>query len=441
MSAHPVARPLPWRMFCPLLLAMFAIAVGYGFLLPILPRMLERIVPTADPAALSRHTGLLTGTYALALFLFAPLWGRFADRRGRRPAILLGLVGFAATLALFALVSSLPLLYLERALGGLFASSIAPAVYALVGDHAPSKEWRAHRFALLNIAGATGFLVGPMLGSLTMHVARNFLPRLGETSAYWPPFLVASGLAFAVALAVWAFVPSANGRTGDPHVSDGSPDGHATLLRLLVISFVTAAAVGTFEVGISLRGTQVLGMNTAEIGLMFTECSLVMLTVQSLVFSPLVKPEATRWLLTPALAILAASLAVVPFAASGLAMAIAVALVAGSAGIISPIATYWISLRAGERQGAALGWQTAAASLGQSVGSASGGVLFSVAFIPNASFTLTAMVVLVGLLASVRVPRLLAQARSGSQGKPGNAPFAKSVLSDAPRVKGRKQVE
>ncbi|MFM0417015.1 MFS transporter [Paraburkholderia aromaticivorans] len=301
MSAHPVARPLPWRMFCPLLLAMFAIAVGYGFLLPILPRMLERIVPTADPAALSRHTGLLTGTYALALFLFAPLWGRFADRRGRRPAILLGLVGFAATLALFALVSSLPLLYLERALGGLFASSIAPAVYALVGDHAPSKEWRAHRFALLNIAGATGFLVGPMLGSLTMHVARNFLPRLGETSAYWPPFLVASGLAFAVALAVWAFVPSANGRTGDPHVSDGSPDGHATLLRLLVISFVTAAAVGTFEVGISLRGTQVLGMNTAEIGLMFTECSLVMLTVQSLVFSPLVKPEATRWLLTPAL--------------------------------------------------------------------------------------------------------------------------------------------
>ncbi|AJZ56621.1 major Facilitator Superfamily protein [Paraburkholderia fungorum] len=441
MSTQVVTRPLPWRRFCPLLLAMFAIAVGYGFLLPILPRMLERIVPTADPAALSRHTGLLTGTYALALFLFAPLWGRFADRCGRRPAILLGLVGFATTLALFAVVRSLPLLYLERALGGLFASSIAPAVYAFVGDNAPSKEWRAHRFALLNIAGATGFLVGPMLGGLTMHVVRNFLPRVGATEAYWPPFLVTSGLAFAVALTVWAFVPSANRREGDAPGTDGTQEGHTPLLRFLAISFVTAAAVGAFEVGLSLRGTQILGMSTASIGLMFTECSLVMLTVQSLVFSPLVKPEATRWFLTPALAVLAASLAAVPFAVNSLAMAVAVALVAGSAGIISPIATYWISLGAGERQGVALGWQTAAASLGQSVGSASGGVLFSAAFIPNASFTLTAMIVLVGLLASVRVPRLLAPTRFRSQGKAGIAPFAKSALSDAPRVKGRKQVE
>ncbi|WP_244111969.1 MFS transporter [Burkholderia diffusa] len=168
MSTRADATTLPWRVFFPLLLAMFAIAVGYGFLLPILPRLLERIAATADPATLSRHTGLLSGTYTLSLFLFAPLWGRIADRRGRRLAILVGLTGFATTLGLFATVNSLPFLYLERALGGLFASAIAPAVYALVGDYAPSKEWRARRFALLNIAGATGFFIGPMLGSLTM---------------------------------------------------------------------------------------------------------------------------------------------------------------------------------------------------------------------------------------------------------------------------------
>jgi MFS family permease len=49
---------------------------------------------------LSWHTGLLTGTYIVAIFLFAPLWGKVSDRRGRRPVILLGLTGFAAT-ALF----------------------------------------------------------------------------------------------------------------------------------------------------------------------------------------------------------------------------------------------------------------------------------------------------------------------------------------------------
>jgi MFS family permease len=65
------------------MLAMFAIAAGYGFLLPILPRLRARIAATTDPAALSRHTGLLTGTYTLSLFVFAPLWGRIADQQGR----------------------------------------------------------------------------------------------------------------------------------------------------------------------------------------------------------------------------------------------------------------------------------------------------------------------------------------------------------------------
>ena len=94
--------PLYWRALSALLLAMFAVTVGYGIVLPILPFLIERLAGTADTATLSRHTGLLTGTYTLALFLFAPLWGRVSDRRGRRPVILLGLIGFAHDLALFA---------------------------------------------------------------------------------------------------------------------------------------------------------------------------------------------------------------------------------------------------------------------------------------------------------------------------------------------------
>jgi MFS family permease len=412
-----------------LLLAMFVVAVGYGFLLPILPSMIERIAGTPDPATMSRHTGLLTGAYTLALFLFAPLWGRVADRRGRRPVILLGLVGFASTLALFALADSLPLLYLGRLLNGLFASAITPAAYALIGDHAPSKEWRAHRFALLNIAGASGFLVGPMLGGFTLLFAREFLPGLGEVAAFRSPFFVTSGFAFLVALAVWTLAPNEAQRKIDQQAAANAPDRRAALWRLLVISFVTAAAVGAFEVGLSLRGTQILGMNTSQIGLMFTECSLVMLIVQAVVFSPLVKPEVTRWFLTPSLAILAVGLAAVPFAVTNITMAIAVALVAASAGILSPIATYWISLGAGEMQGTALGRQTAAASLGQAVGSAAGGLLFGATFVPNASFTLTAAAVVASVLASISVPRLLVQARYRGPGEQHTASFTDAGAS------------
>lgn len=442
MSTQPAVHPLPWRVFCPLLLAMFAIAVGYGFLLPILPRVLARIAVTADPATLSRHTGLLTGTYTLSLFLFAPLWGRFADRQGRRLTILLGLTGFATTLGLFAAVNSLPFLYLERALGGMFASSIAPAVYAFVGDYAPSNEWRAHRYAMLNIAGATGFLVGPMLGSLTMNVAHADTPRFGEPLACWPPFVMASGLAFLVALAVLALVPAAGRGERDLLAAQSQPEGRrAVLPRLLAISFVTAAAVGAFEVGRSLRGTQTLGMSISGIGLMFTECSLVMLAVQSAVFSPLVKPDLTRWFLTPGLIVLAVGLAAVPLVAGNLATAIAVAVVAGSAEIISPVATYWISLGAGERQSAALGWQISAASLGQAAGSAGGGLLFGVTVIPNASFTLTAVVVLAGLVASMRLPRLLGRAGFSGRTKQGNEPLTDRGSADAPRMRAGRPVE
>ncbi|WP_254606656.1 MFS transporter [Burkholderia contaminans] len=433
--------PLPWRVFGALLLAMFAIAVGYGFLLPILPRVLERIAATTDPATLSRHTGLLTGTYTLSLFLFAPLWGRIADRRGRRPMILLGLTGFAVTLALFAAVNSLPFLYLERALGGMFSSAIAPAAYALVGDYAPSKEWRARRFAMLNVAAATGFLVGPMLGSLTMRIAHADLPRVGEPLACWPPFAMTSAFAFLVALSVWALVPVTPERVPDARSSPDKSTSRPALTRLLAISFVTASAVGAFEVGLSLRGTQILGMSIFEIGLMFSECSLVMLVVQSIVFSPVVKPQLTRWFLTPALVILAAGLSAVPLATGGFATAIAVAVVASSAGIISPITTYWISLGAGERQGAALGWQTAAASLGQAVGSAGGGLLFNIRAIPHASFTLTAVVVLAGLVASVRVPHFLAEAAADRNGKQDNVLQMGSNPAQARRVKARRRLD
>lgn len=401
-------------MLAPLLLAIFVITVGYGFLLPILPFTIERMAGTADPAALSRHTGLLTGTYTLALFLFAPLWGRFADRYGRRPMILLGLAGFGTCHLLFTLAGSLPLLYLSRFLAGLFASAVAPAAYALIADHAPSRERRAYRFALLNIAGALGFLAGPMLGAFTLFSVRSLFPNLSESFVLGSPFYVTSGLVFLAVLAVWAVEPTARRpRPPKEKPPDAVKRARATVLRLLAVSFVTAAAVGAFEVGLSLRATQILRLDAYQIGLMFTECSLVMLIVQAIVFSPLIKPVTTRWLLTPALIILATGLAAVPLASTTIAMGSAVALVAASAGVLSPIATYWTSLVADERQGAELGRETAAASLGQATGSAMGGMLFNITLLPNASFTLTAALVLSALAATIGLPRLLS--RTGAQ--------------------------
>jgi MFS family permease len=88
-------------------------------------------------------------------------------------------------------------------------------------------------------------------------------------------------------------------------------------------------------------------------------------------------------------------------------MLVVIGAIAASAGILSPILTYWVSSKAGKAQGAQLGKQTAAASLGAAVGSAAGGLLFDVAWLPNASFILMTMLTVIGVLLSLGLPKLL----------------------------------
>ncbi|VXC73956.1 Predicted MFS family arabinose efflux permease (fragment) [Bosea sp. 125] len=132
-----------------------------------------------------------------------------------------------------------------------------------------------------------------------------------------------------------------------------------------------------------------------------------MAIVQALVFSPLIKPELTRWFIAPGLATLSVGLVVVSLVSGSVLMSIAVALVAASAGMLSPVATYWASLGIATSEGAQLGRMTAAASLGQALGSVAGGALFDLPVLPDASFVLAALLVLGTLLASMRLPQLL----------------------------------
>jgi predicted MFS family arabinose efflux permease len=87
--------------------------------------------------------------------------------------------------------------------------------------------------------------------------------------------------------------------------------------------------------------------------------------------------------------------------------------VAASAGILSPIPTYWISSKAGKAQGAELGKQTAAASLGVAAGSAAGGLLYDVASLPDAPFLLVTVLTVLGVLLSLGLPNMLVTRKLG----------------------------
>ena len=410
-----------------LMLAVFTVSIGYGIVLPLLPYLIERLLGAESAsiqmsAEVSRSTGLLTGIYTLALFLFAPMWGRMSDRHGRRVILLVGLAGFGVTTLVFSLFENLWGLYAERFLSGLFAAAVTPVALAVVADLVTSENARARRLTFVTLAGISGFLLGPMLGVFLAGGASSIRSNPATAGALTLPLAATAVLALLAAGSVYFTVSGEKPREAVAKAGARDADIDVWLVpRLLALAFVVSAGVGVFEVGLALRGKQELGLTQYQIAAMFTECSLVMLVVQAIVFSPWVKPELTRWLIAPALAALAAGLFLVPYASNFTLMLAVVGAVAASAGVLSPILTYWISSKAGAAQGAALGTQTAAASLGVTVGSAAGGLLFDIALLPNASFVLMTALVALGFIMSLNLPSLLVT-RSIGQSAPVTQP-------------------
>lgn len=80
--------------------AVFVASAGYGGLMPLLPRWLVPMMPAASAGEIARHVGMLSGAYAAGVLIGAPLWGILSDRVGRGRILVVGLVGYVASLLL-----------------------------------------------------------------------------------------------------------------------------------------------------------------------------------------------------------------------------------------------------------------------------------------------------------------------------------------------------
>jgi MFS family permease len=374
------------------LVAVFVVSMGFGLVLPVLPFVLALALGEAAAlATISWHTGLLTGTYMLALFLFAPFWGYVSDRAGRRMVILLGLAGFIGAMLWFALARGLISVYAARAFAGVFAAAVLPVVFAWVSD-VRSPHTLASAFAWMSAASALGFLFGPTLSGWLASIE-----TVASAEALALPFYTAAAIGGGVWLAVYLWLPESPIR----RVANAPPQpDQPSLPGLLALSLLVMFGIGSFEVGLALQGQQVLNLGPRGIGWMFAECSLVMILVQVFVFAPLLR-HFGGGLLMPAFLAMAVGVALLPFATTSLLLIIGVGLVAGAAGVLIPALAYLVTLAAGTRHGMALGKQTAAASLGQAAGSAVAGWLFAVLI--GRSFWVTAALLAFGAVVAHRV--------------------------------------
>lgn len=415
---------MPMSPFFFLMMAALVVAMGYGVALPALPLFLEGLL--ADPVRSAPwHTGLLTGVYLLALFFFAPLWGRWSDRYGRRPVILLGLAGSALALVIFGLAQGLVFAYMARVLGGAFAAAVLPVTLAYAGDTS-TPALRARRFAWITAASALGFLLGPMLGGwlsgADAAVQAGVATPAGSVLSI--PLFVAAVITVAVGVGVYMRLPAAAEPSRLRSIEGtGLPTaGSRFLVPLLALGFLATFGLGAFEVSITLLGRKILGLSPSGISLIFTTCSLVMIAVQVLLFSPGSRRFDGAQFLAPAFVLMATALGLQPFTAQLQTLLPLVAVLAAAMGVLAPTLAYLVSLSAGTAQGTALGTLTAMSSLGQALGSVSAGWLF--AMMPQASFWFTAALLMIGavigLIMGRTFPRLVGDGVQTAERPQGN---------------------
>jgi MFS family permease len=173
-----------------LFVTAFVDMVGLTMIVPLLPFY------ATDLGANATVVGLLVSAFSVAQLAVAPVWGRFSDRYGRRPAILAGLLLTSCAYLIFGFAGSVPVLLLSRLVQGLGGGTIG-VVQAYVAD-ASAPEQRTKSLGWLSAVTSLGAVAGPAFGSLMISLGGRAAPGLGAAalallvSAFAARFLVES---------------------------------------------------------------------------------------------------------------------------------------------------------------------------------------------------------------------------------------------------------
>jgi multidrug resistance protein len=343
---------------------VFIDLIGFGIIIPLLPFYAE----TFGASALM--VGLLSTSYSLMQFLFAPLWGRLSDRIGRRPVILIGLFGSFLAYLLFGLANSLVVLFAARLCAGIAGANI-PTAQAFIAD-TTTPENRAKGMGLVGAAFGLGFVFGPAIG--------GFLSRWG----YAMPAFFASALSLANFSAAWFILPES--RKPD-HTREIAPRSRIEALKialtrpflplLLTIYFIVVAAFSSFEATFALFSERRFAFTAATIGYVFAFVGVVLSIVQGGLVGRAVKAFGERRLVPFAIFLIALGLATIAASQSVALLILGCGVLASGMGFNSPSMVSLISrLSDRDDQGGVLGVSQSLASLARVIGPAWGGFLF-----------------------------------------------------------------
>ncbi|MET0307183.1 MAG: MFS transporter [Sphingomonas sp.] len=270
MQFHHRAVPI-------VLSAVLIDSIGFGIVLPVLPRLVVELAHVGLADA-TRIGGYMLVAFAVAQFFAGPVLGSLGDSIGRRPVLLLSMLAFAADYALMAAAPTIGWLFVGRIVAGIAGAVYGPA-NAVLADVTPPEK-RGATFGLMGAAFGIGFILGPALGGLLA----TFGPRA--------PFIAAAALAGLNAL--WILLVMPETMTPDrrrkfdlrqAHIFAAfKPLFHAGNAKwLLLAAFLWQFAHMVYPATWAFFAELALGWNEQAIGWSLAASGLAMATIQMLV--------------------------------------------------------------------------------------------------------------------------------------------------------------
>ncbi len=350
-----------------LFLSLFIVMLGFGIVVPILPFYVTHF------GASGRELGLMMAIYSVMQFIFAPLWGRWSDDVGRKPVLLIGLIGFAASFGLMGLAQDVWQLIIARALAGIISSATLPATFAYIAD-TTSDDKRSSGMGVLGAAMGLGMIFGPLLGGPLGKIALAL------------PFFAAAG--FALIAAAFAFImlgeslppekrhvhaPTTQSRWEQLVGAVRGPMGF-----LFVTAFLLAFALAQFEATLGLFAKDRYELGPDQVGYLLGTFGLLGALQQGALIGPLTRKVGEVRVLQSGLV-----LSVFGFVGTALSgdlwlFVVSSALFNFGNALLRPSVASLISQRATTGQGAAMGLENSFMSLGRAGGPLWAGFLYDV---------------------------------------------------------------
>jgi DHA1 family tetracycline resistance protein-like MFS transporter len=343
-------------------ITVFIDLIGFGIVIPVLPFYVEGSQFNASPSVV----GLLFASYSVMQLVFTPVLGMLSDRYGRRPVLLISLIGTGVGFLILGFATTLWMLFAGRIIDGISGGNISTA-QAYIAD-VTTPENRAKGMGLIGAAFGLGFVFGPAIGGV--------LSRWGNHV----PFLFAACLAFGNALLLYFTLPEtvtpehparASAATGRwTQLAQALKQSRLAFILLIYFLFVTAFSIMTTTFGLFTMFR--FGYDAHDTGWLFVFVGVIGAIIQGGLIGRLVKRFGEVPLVIVGALLFSASLFVIPFTGpeTGLLTLLAVgATFAIGNSLSTPALTSLASKSVGRgEQGGVLGVTQSAASLSRTAG-------------------------------------------------------------------------